>query len=38
VMAVVIPIAFWLGSEGLLVLLLLPASQRATTLFGHRRS
>jgi uncharacterized membrane protein len=38
VMAVVIPIAFWLGSEGLLVLLLLPASQRATTLVGHRRS
>jgi uncharacterized membrane protein len=35
-MAVVIPVAFWLGSEGLLVLLLLPASQRLANLFGHR--
>jgi uncharacterized membrane protein len=35
-MAVVIPVAFWLGSEGLLVLLLLPASQRFSNLLGHR--
>lgn len=36
VMAVVIPIAFWLGSSGLLVLLLLPASQRFSNLIGRR--
>jgi len=36
VMAINIPIAFWLGSEGLLVLLLLPASQRFSNLLGHR--
>jgi uncharacterized membrane protein len=37
VMAVAIPVAFWLGSGGLLVLLLLPASQRVSTLVGHLR-
>jgi uncharacterized membrane protein len=36
VMAAAIPIAFWLGSWGLLVLLVLPASQRVSTLLGDR--
>jgi uncharacterized membrane protein len=36
-MAAAVPIAFWLGSWGLLVLLVLPASQRASTLLGHLR-
>jgi uncharacterized membrane protein len=37
VMVVAIPVAFWLGSGGLLVLLLLPASQRLSNLLGRRR-
>ena len=36
VMAINIPVAFWLGSEGLLLLLLLPASQRFTNLVNRR--
>jgi len=37
VMAVAIPVAFLLGSWGLLVLLVLPASQRVSTLLGYLR-
>jgi uncharacterized membrane protein len=37
-MAVTIPVTFWKGSWGLLVLLLLPASQRVTTLLGRVRA
>jgi uncharacterized membrane protein len=38
VMVATIPVAFWLGSLGLLALLLLPTSQRVTALLGHRGS